>query len=326
MTIVENPNLKVYFNGRIVPAAEAGISVFDHGLLYGDGVFEGIRSYNGAVFRLDEHLDRLYDSARYLSLDIGMAKNEMEAAVLETLAANDLYGNAYIRLVVTRGPGDLGINPNKCTGGATVFIITADIQLYPRFFYENGLRVVTLAVPQKPVVGLSPMVKSLNYVNNILGMIQVNNYNAWTGGRSFTSLSDEEKMLLVSEGIMISREGYVTEATADNVFVVKNGVLSTPDVNEGILPGITRNSVLEIADELGIETRERRLTVFDLYGADECFLTGTAAELVAVRDIDGRTIGDGINSFEVYRSLKEAFPGYVARHGTPIPRPAATKG
>ncbi|MCD6118830.1 branched-chain-amino-acid transaminase [bacterium] len=312
--------MRVYFNGEIIPESKAKISIFDHGVLYGDGVFEGIRSYNGAVFKLEEHTERLFASARYISLDIKMTHEDVNRATLDTLAANDLYENAYIRTVVTRGEGDLGINPAKCTGNPTIFIIADDIALYPRFFYENGLRVVTLAVPQKPISGLSPMVKSLNYLNNILGTIQINNYNAWTQGRSFSELSEEEKLLIVTEGIMLSADGHVTEATADNVFIVKDGVLFTPPVSEGVLEGITRNSILDLASELGIRSVEARLSVFDLYSANECFLTGSAAELVAVRDIDGRRIGNGIESFDVYGRLRAAFPEYVSRHSTPVPK------
>jgi branched-chain amino acid aminotransferase len=313
-------DLKIFFNGKIVPESDARVSVFDHGLLYGDGIFEGLRSYNGAIFKLTEHTDRLFASAKHLMINIGMTREEINNATLETLVANDLYANAYIRTVVTRGTGDLGINPNKCHGTSTVFIVADEIELYPQFYYEQGLRVVTLGVSQKPVSGLSPMVKSLNYLNNILGTIQVNNYNAWVRGRKFDKLSSHEKSMVVSEGIMLSADGHVTEATADNVFIVKDRVLHTPSVAEGLLAGITRSSIIEIASELGIRTIEDRMTVYDLYTADECFLSGSAAELVPVREIDGRTIGAGVESFSIYSQIRREFPEYVAQNSTTIPR------
>jgi branched-chain amino acid aminotransferase len=318
--MVQRSDLKVYINGEIVPAAEARLSVFDHGVLYGDGVFEGLRSYNGAVFKLAEHTHRLFASAKYIALDISMTHEQVDDATLATLAANGLFGNAYIRTVVTRGEGDLGINPKKCYGKPTVFIITADIELYPQFIYEHGLRVITLSVPQKPVAGASAMVKSLNYLNNILGTLQVNNYNSWMRGREFKDLSDDEKLMFAGEGVHLSADGYVTEATADNIFIARNGCLITPPISEGLLGGITRDSVFEMAGELGIEAREARMTVYDLYTCDECFLTGSAAELVPVREIDGRRIGSGVDSFDAYARLKEYFPKYVARYSTPVPR------
>ena len=318
--MVQDPNLKVFFNGEVLPVGEARISVFDHGVLYGDGVFEGLRSYGGAVFKLEEHTRRLFASAKCIALDIGMTPEAMYQATLDTLAANGMYGTAYIRTVVTRGEGDLGINPRKCYGKPTVFIIAADIELYPAFIYEHGLRVVTLSVPQKSIAGASAMVKSLNYLNNILGALQVNNYNAWMRGRAFKELTNDEKLLFVGEGIHLSPSGHVTEATADNLFTVKAGCLCTPPVSEGMLGGITRGSVLEMACELGINARVEQMTVHDLYTSDECFLTGSAAELVPVREIDGRRIGDGVASFDVYARLKEHFPEYVARYSTPVPR------
>ncbi len=313
-------NLKIYFNGSIVPECDARISVFDHGLLYGDGVFEGLRSYNGSVFKLEEHTKRLFASAKHLMIDIGMTEREINQTTLDTLAANNLYGNAYIRTVVTRGSGDLGINPNKCYGNSTVFIITDAIALYPEFYYDFGLRVVTLGVLQKSVSGLSPMIKSLNYLNNILGTLQVNNYNAWLRGRRFEDLTLEEKLAVVGEGIMLSPSGHVTEATADNIYIVKDNVLYTPPVSEGLLAGVTRSSILEIAAELDVKTCVDRLTVYDLYTADECFLSGSAAEIVPVREIDGRVIGGGVDSYSVYSRIRTAFPAYVAKHSTPVPR------
>ncbi len=319
MELHKNPDLKVFFNGKIVPAAQAAISIFDHGVLYGDGVFEGLRSYGDKVFKLHEHVERLFESANYIKLNIGMTPAEVARATLDTLAANNLYDGAYVRIVVTRGPGDLGINPAKCTGKPTVYVIAASIELHNEFFYTHGLRAITLSVPQRPVAGASPLVKSLNYLNNILGTILVNNCNTWMAGRKFAELNEEEKFQVVNEGIMLSREGKVTEATAENVFIVKNEALFTPPVSDGILIGITRNSIIEIASRLGIPFQERSLTPFELYNADECFLSGSAAELIPVREIDGRIIGRGVRSFEIYGRLKDEFAGYIDTHSVQIP-------
>lgn len=319
MELHKNPDLKIFFNGNIVPAAQAAISIFDHGVLYGDGVFEGLRSYGNKVFKLDAHVRRLFDSAKYIHLDIGMTEAEMTDAVLETIAENGLFDGAYIRIVVTRGIGDLGINPAKCTGKPTIYIIAASIELFNEFFYEHGIKAITLAVPQRTVTGASPLVKSLNYLNNVLGTVLVNNCNAWMAGRTFSELSTEEKLRVVNDGIMLSREGKVTEATAENVFIVRDGKLITPPPSEGILIGITRNSIMEIAVELGIPVFEHSITAFELYTADECFLTGSAAELIPVREIDGRPIGKGIASFGVYSRLSAAFPAYIEKHCTIIP-------
>ena len=319
MEAYKNPDLKVFFNGKIVPAAEAAISIFDHGVLYGDGVFEGLRSYGRNVFKLREHTRRLFDSAKYIKLDIGMTEKEANDAVLETLSANGLYYGAYIRMVVTRGPGDLGINPAKCTGAPTVYVIAATIELFDKFFYEHGFKLITLSVNQRPVIGSSALVKSLNYLNNILGTIVVNNCNAWMAGRKFADLTYEEKLMVVSDGIMLSRDGLVTEATVENIFIVRGGKLITPPGSDGILLGITRESILELAGELDIPACERSITTFELYSADECFVTGTGAELAPVREIDGRKIGAGVGSFEVFNRLRDAFPGYIERHITPIP-------
>lgn len=319
MELHKNPDLKVFFNGKIVPAAQAAISIFDHGVLYGDGVFEGLRSYGDKVFKLAEHVDRLFDSANYIKLDIGMTPAEIIRATLDTLAANNLYNGAYVRIVVTRGPGDLGINPAKCTGKPTIYVIAASIELHNEFYYRHGLRAITLSVPQRPVAGASPLVKSLNYLNNILGTILINNCNTWMAGRKFAELTDQEKFLVVNEGIMLSREGKVTEATAENVFIVKGGVLFTPPVSEGILIGITRNSIIEIAAQQGIPFQERSITPFELYNSDECFLSGSAAELIPVREIDGRKIGGGVASFDIYGRLRDAFGEYIQRHSVQIP-------
>ncbi len=264
--------LRVYINGELHEKEEARISVYDHGLLYGDGVFEGIRAYNGRVFREREHIERLYDSARAIALTIPMTMDEMSAAIHRTLQANDLH-DAYVRVVVTRGVGTLGLDPRKCTD-PQVIIITDSISLYPPEFYENGLEIVTVATMRNHPAALSPRIKSLNYLNNILAKV-------------------EGLQAGVSEALMLNTQGYVAECTGDNIFVVTDGTLATPPVHAGILAGITRQVVLELAEQAGIETAERDMTRFDLYVADECFLTGTAAELIPVIKIDNRTIGTG---------------------------------
>lgn len=290
------PEQWIYLDGEFVPPEKAVISVFDHGLLYGDGVFEGIRAYNGRVFRLDQHLDRLYCSARAINLTIPMSKEQMRDRVVETIRRNGLQ-DAYVRLVVTRGKGDLGLDPVKCPV-PTVFIIAGGIQIYPPELYEKGLRVVTLATRRNIVDALSPRIKSLNYLNNILGKLEANQAN-------------------VEEGLMLTREGYVAEGTSDNVFIVGDGVVATPDLHLGVLAGITRGAVLEIAAAQSIPTEETTLTLFDVYNADECFLTGTAAELVPVVEVDGRRIGEG-RPGPITKRLLHAFRELTRSEGVPI--------
>ena len=262
----------IYMNGKLVPEDEARVSVFDHGLLYGDGVFEGIRVYDGNIFRLKEHIERLFESAKTISLDIGMTSEEVELATVESVAANK-HRNAYIRLVVTRGKGDLGIDPGKCPK-PTFFIIVADIALYPEEMYETGIPLVTASTRRIPMECLDPRIKSLNYLNNILAKI-------------------EARKAGVLEAVMLNHYGRVAECTADNLFIVKNGDLVTPQLTEGALPGVTRGAVLELARELGMNTHETMLGLHDLYNAHECFLTGTGAEIMPVIAIDGRQIGNG---------------------------------
>ena len=262
----------IFINDRLVPEDEARVSVFDHGLLYGDGVFEGLRSYAGRVFRLDAHLDRLWASARAICLEIPLAKEAMAKAVIDTLAANDLK-DGYIRLIVTRGAGTLGLDPNRCSN-PQVIIIADTISLYPQEFYDQGLRIVTAATQRIQPAALSPRIKSLNYLNNIMAKLE--------GLRAGCV-----------EALMLNHKGEVAECTGDNVFVVRSGRLLTPPPDAGILEGITRNAVMELAHAAGIDCREATLTRHDLYTADECFLTGTAAEVIPVVDIDGRTIGSG---------------------------------
>ena len=264
--------MKIWLNGKIVPEEEAKVSVFDHGLLYGDGVFEGIRSYNGMVFKLKEHLERLYRSAKAITLKIPLSLNEFDEAIIKTLRANNLR-DAYIRVVVTRGNGDLGLDPAKCPS-PTIFIITSKIQLYPQDLYEKGLALITVATRRNDLETLSPAIKSLNYLNNILAKIEATNAG-------------------VLEAVMLNRDGYLAECSGDNIFIVKEGILCTPPLSVGILEGITRNVVIELAQSFKIKVSESLLTRYDLYNSAEVFLTGTAAEIIPVTKIDERTIGNG---------------------------------
>jgi len=262
----------VYINGEFVPKSKAAISVFDHGLLYGDGVFEGIRAYNGYVFRLNEHLDRLYASAHSLMIKIPLSREEMKRAVIETLKKNKMK-DAYIRLVVTRGAGDLGVDPRKCSK-PTVFIIVGSISVIPKEVAERGIRTIITWVRRDPVDGTSHEVKSLNYLNSILAKIEANNAG-------------------VDEAIILSTQGYLCEGTAENVFVVKGGEIWTPPAYTGALPGITQSTVFEIAKKIGLKIEERLITAHELFNADEVFFTGTGAEIVPVTEVNGRAIGTG---------------------------------
>jgi branched-chain amino acid aminotransferase len=288
--------LLIYLNGRLVPKEQAVVSVFDHGLLYGDGVFEGIRAYNGRVFRLKEHLNRLYVSARAITLDIGMAMDQMQMAVLETLRANNLR-DAYIRLVVTRGTGDLGLDPRKCAK-STVIIIADKIALYPAECYTNGLEVAIVSTRRNNPQALNPSIKSLNYLNNILAKIEAN-------------------LMGIREAIMLNTEGFVAECTGDNIFYIKGKSLVTPPTTAGALEGITRNCVMELAARTGLKVEEKLFTAFDLHTADEAFLTGTAAEVVPVIRIDSRTIGNG-KPGPLTQKLIRAFHELTAQEGTII--------
>jgi branched-chain amino acid aminotransferase len=265
--------MKIYFNGKLVKREQAKVSVFDHGFLYGDGVFEGIRAYDGLVFRLQEHIERLFESAHAISMDIGMTQSEMIDAVVKTLKANKLK-DAYIRLVVSRGEGDLGLDPRKCYGKPSVFIIAGKISLYPEKLYKEGMEIITVATMRNLPEAINPRIKSLNYLNNILAKIEATN-------------------LGYQEALMMNHLGFVAECTGDNVFIVKKGVLSTPSVAMGALKGITRDAVLELAKSSDIPTHEGMLSRQDIYTADECFLTGTAAEIIPVVKVDGRVIGTG---------------------------------
>jgi branched-chain amino acid aminotransferase len=288
----------VYLNGSLLKKNEAKISVFDHGLLYGDGVFEGIRAYNGRVFRLNEHLDRLWASAKAINLVIPITQKEMEKAVIKTLAANKLT-DAYIRLVVTRGVGDLGLDSRKCTEPPSIIIITDTIHLYPKEFYDSGMEIATVHVRRNRQDSLSPNIKSLNYLNNILAKMA-----ATKSG--------------VTEALMLNSEGYVVECTGDNIFFIKNGTLCTPASEEGALMGITRDAVIEIArNKLKIPIRECRVSLYDIYNADECFLTGTAAEIVPVICVDDRKIAEG-KFGKITLELINEFKNLTNCTGTPI--------
>ena len=263
--------MKVYINGKFYDKNDAKISVFDHGLLYGDGVFEGIRSYNRLVFKLKEHIDRLFESAHSIILEIPMSKEQLIKATLSTLKSNNLK-DAYIRLLVTRGEGDLGLDPRKCKGHATVIIITDKILLYPEKLYKEGLEIVTVPTIRNLPEALNPQIKSLNYLNNILAKIEAINAGS-------------------DEAIMLDSLGYVAECTGDNIFIVKGNELYTPPQCMGTLRGITRDTVLEIARKNRIPVHEHVITRHEVYISDECFLTGTAAEIIPVTKVDGRIIG-----------------------------------
>ena len=287
--------LLVYIDGRFVPESEAKISVFDHGFLYGDGVFEGIRAYDGRVFRLREHIDRLYDSARAINLEIPLSKEEFENVILETLRRNGLR-DAYIRPIVSRGVGDLGLDPRKCKK-PTVIVITKPWGKLYGDLYSRGLKAVTVAVRRNSFDALPPNIKSLNYLNNVLAKIEAN----VKGG---------------DEAIFLDRNGYVSEGSGDNIFVVKRGKITTPPTINN-LRGITREVVIEIIQRLGIPFCEANLGLYDLYTADEVFVTGTAAEVAPIVEIDGRVIGDG-RPGKITKQIMGEFEKVTRTEGTPI--------
>jgi branched-chain amino acid aminotransferase len=265
-------SLKVYIGGKLYDKADAKISVYDHGLLYGDGVFEGIRSYSGRVFRLEAHVERLYESARAINLIIPMSPADMAQAVIDTLKANSL-SDAYIRLIVTRGAGSLGLDPRKTTD-PQIIIITDSISLYPPELYQAGLKIITAGTMRNHPSALNPRIKSLNYLNSILAKIEGTNAGCL-------------------EALMLNHKGEVAECTGDNIFIVRKGEVHTPSIDAGILEGITRDAVIEIARGAGYKVVERTMDRHDIYTAEECFLTGTAAEVIPVVELDGRPIGDG---------------------------------
>jgi len=288
--------MKVYLNGELVDKESALISVFDHGYLYGDGVFEGIRAYNGIIFKLREHLDRLYRSAHMIMLEIPLAKVKMQEAVIATMKANNLK-DAYIRVVVSRGEGDLGLDPRKCKN-PNVVIITDKIVLYPQELYEKGMEIITVPTRRNIPEAINPQIKSLNYLNNILAKIEAINSG-------------------YQEAIMLNHDGLVVECTGDNIFILKENVLLTPPAYLGALKGITRDTVIELARKKGIEVKEDVITRYDLYNAQECFLTGTAAEIVPVVKIDGRVIGNG-KPGKITLQLIEDFRELTIRDGVAV--------
>lgn len=288
--------LQIWLDGKLVPEQEAKISVFDHGLLYGDGVFEGIRAYHGRVFKLDEHLQRLYDGAHVLMMEVPVSFAQMKEIVLETLRANDLK-DAYIRLVITRGVGDLGLDPRKCPV-PTVFCIATSIALYPEEVYQKGLTLITCSTRRNAPEALNASIKSLNYLNNIMAKIECARAE-------------------VPEGIMLTTDGYVCECTGDNIFLINGDKLITPPEYIGNLPGITRQAVMELAGEVGLEVVEELFRMRSVYTAEEVFLTGTAAEIVPVVEVDGRRIGTGHPGPKTGKLL-QAFRSLIQCCGEPI--------
>ena len=289
-------NLKIYIDGNFYDQSEAKVSVFDHGLLYGDGVFEGIRFYHDRVFRLEEHIDRLWDSAKAIALEIPMSRSEVIAAALETIRQNDLH-DGYIRLLITRGVGSLGLSPDSCRR-PSVIIIAATITLYPEELYRKGLTMVTCATRRISPAALSPRIKSMNYLNNILAKVEAQEAGA-------------------AEGLMLNEQGYVAECTGDNLFIVKGDQIWTPPLNAGLLKGVTRDVVFELAEKAQLRIQERELTRYDVYTADECFLTGTAAEVIPAVQLDRRLIGNG-QPGPVTLRLIELFRELTRTTGTPI--------
>src|ERR1035438_1438185 len=288
--------MKIFIDGKYFSERDAKVSVFDHGLLYGDGVFEGIRAYHGHVFKLKEHIDRLFYSAKAILLEIPMSHAQLMKATVETCRANKLR-DGYIRLVVTRGVGTLGLNPRTCKK-PSVIIIADKIQLYPPEYYQRGLDIITVPTVRNLHSALNPAIKSLNYLNNILAKIEANNAG-------------------VEEAVMLNSEGFVAECTGDNLFIVKNRALFTPPLSAGALYGITRQTVIELAEEAGLKVSEPNLTRYDLFNADECFLTGTGAELIPVVKIDGRVIGTG-KPGPITRRLEEDYHALTKVSGEPI--------
>lgn len=288
--------MKIFIDGKFLDERNAKVSVFDHGLLYGDGVFEGIRAYNGRIFKLKEHIDRLFYSAKAILLEIPMSHAALMKATVETCRRNRLQ-DCYIRLVVTRGVGTLGLNPRSCKN-PSVIIIAGKIQVYPVEMYERGMDIVTVPTVRNLHSAVNPAIKSLNYLNNILAKIEANNAG-------------------VEEAVMLNAEGYVAEGTADNIFVIRQGALFTPPLSAGALYGITRQTVIELAEAAGWKVSEPNLTRYDLFNAEECFLTGTGAELIPVVKIDGRVIGSG-KPGPITKQLVENYHALTKTAGEPI--------
>ncbi|HNS31729.1 MAG TPA: branched-chain-amino-acid transaminase [bacterium] len=286
----------IYLNGKLVQEEDAKISVFDHGLLYGDGIFEGIRIYNGKIFKLDEHIERLYNSAKAIMLEVPLNFYDMKNATIQTVRANELQ-DGYIRLIVTRGVGDLGLNPLKCKV-PTLIIIANKVALYPESLYEKGLDVITASTRRNLSESVNPAIKSLNYLNNILAKIEANNSG-------------------FPEALLLNQEGFVSECTGENIFAVKNRMVMTPPVSAGVLDGITRNAIKELCSRLKLEFREINLTRYDIFNADEAFLSGTAAEIVPVVSLDRRIIGSG-KPGEITKSIGREFRLLTHTDGVPV--------
>lgn len=295
--------MKIFIDGRFLSERDAKVSVFDHGLLYGDGVFEGIRAYHGRVFKLKEHIDRLFRSAKAILLELPMTHAELMAAVVETCRQNRIR-DGYIRLVVTRGVGTLGLNPNRCRR-PSVIVIADKIQLYPPELYANGLAIVTVPTTRNLNNAVAPAIKSLNYLNNILAKIEAN-------------------IAGVEEAIMLNAQGYIAECTGDNLFIVQEGRLLTPPLHAGALYGITRGVVIDLAREQGIPVLETDLTRYDVFNADECFLTGTGAEIIPVVKVDGRTVGTG-KPGPITADLTTRYHALTAVSGEPIQAPKSRR-
>ncbi|OOB79715.1 MAG: branched-chain-amino-acid transaminase [Epulopiscium sp. Nele67-Bin001] len=286
----------IYLDGDYVQEQDAKVSVFDHGLLYGDGVFEGIRVYDGKIFKCKEHIDRLFEAAKAIMIEIPLTKTEVEEILVTTCKKNTLQ-KGYIRFVVTRGKGDLGLSPDKCPT-PTVFCIASDISLYPAQMYETGMPIITASQRRNKATIVDPQIKSLNYLNNILAKIEANQAG-------------------VPEALMLNHDGIVAECTADNVFIIKKGVIYTPPIHVGILDGITRSTVIDIARKVGYTVVEKEFTLFNVYNADECFLTGTGAEVIPVNSVDRRIIGEGVCG-PITKQLLEEFHKVASCDGVAV--------
>ncbi len=300
--------IQTYVNGKLCPKEEAYVSAYDHGFLYGDGVFEGIRIYNGRIFKFEEHIDRFFDSLKVCMIDIGMDRQTLMDEIVKVCQVNEHYDRAYIRLVASRGEGDLGINPRKCTKGATLVIITDILQLYPEKAYQDGLEVIICQTRKIRHDMLNCRIKSCNYMSNIFGVIEV---------EYARGLAEKGGTMGPIEGIMLTHDGYVSECTADNIFIVKDGVFITPPKYLGILAGITRQTIIDLAREQGHEVREDIFTPFDLYTADEVFLCGTGAEVIPVVKIGPYSIGNG-KPGPLTTQILGIFRDYANSNGYPV--------
>ncbi len=286
----------IYLDGEFVKEQDAKVSVFDHGVLYGDGIFEGIRVYNGRIFKCEEHVDRFFAAAKAIMLEVGLTKQAIADVLIASCQKNNIR-DGYIRLVATRGKGDLGLNPLNCPK-ATVFCIAGNVTLYPEEMYVKGMPIITAVQRRNKATIVDPQVKSLNYLNNILAKIEANQAG-------------------VPEALMLNHDGIVAECTGDNIFIVKDNVIYTPPIHVGILDGITRSTVIDLARELGYTVLEKEFTLFNVYNADECFLTGTAAEAIPVTSVDRRTIADGVAG-KVTTEILQAFKDFANNNGTAI--------